>query len=325
MKAATKVLIPVLAIAVVLVLVLAAAFLGKTPPAAPPTREGSIPEGAVKMTPATDTLPPILHSSDWDAPVPLGSGVNTAGGEDSAFVLPDGNTLYFFFTPNVSIPAERQLLDGVTGIWVSSLQGGVWTNATRVVLQDPGKLALDGCEFVTPDGSEIWFCSAREGYSGMNLFTAHRSGGAWMGWQIVPQTLQDYQVGEMHITADGNRMFFHSPRAGGHGGLDIWTTDRVGGQWQTPVNLAAVNTADNEGWPFVAQNGTELWFTRTYLGSPGIFRSEFVAGNWTTPVLILSQFAGEPTLDDQGNLYFTHHFYRDSAMIEADIYVARHR
>ncbi len=297
----------------------------KTPPAAPATREGSIPPGAVKMTPATDTLPPILHSTEWTDPVPLRGGVNTAGGEDSAFVLPSGDTLYFFFTPNVSLPAERQLTDGVTGIWVSTLEGGIWTNATRVVLEDPGELALDGCAFVTPDESEIWFCSAREGYSGMNLFTAQRSGGAWAGWQIVPQTLRDYQVGEMHITADGNRMFFHSPRSGGLGGLDIWTTDRVGGVWQTPVNLAAVNTADNEGWPFVTGNGTELWFTRTYMGSPAIFRSECVGGNWTAPVLILSQFAAEPSLDSQGNLYFTHHFYRDNAMIEADIYVARHR
>ena len=325
MRTRTKVLIPALAVLVVFLFILAAAFLGKTPPSPSPTREGSIPAGAVKMTPATDTLPPILHSTEWDAPVPLGSGVNTAGGEDSAFVMPSGDKLYFFFTPNVSVPAERQLLDGVTGIWVSTLQGGVWTNATRVVLQDPGKLALDGCEFVTPDGSEIWFCSAREGYPGVNLFTARLSGGRWTDWQIVEQALRDYQVGEMHITADGSRMFFHSSRPGGLGGLDVWTTDRVGGVWQTPVNVAAVNTADNEGWPFVTENGTELWITRTYLGSPGLFRSELVGGDWTTPDLIVSQFAGEASLDLDGNLYFTHHFYRDNAMIEADIYVARHR
>ena len=40
--------------------------------------------------------------------------VNTSGREDSPFLLPDGQTLYFFFTPDVSIPAEKQLFDGVT-------------------------------------------------------------------------------------------------------------------------------------------------------------------------------------------------------------------
>ena len=46
-------------------------------------------------------------------------------------------------------------------------------------------------------------------------------------------------------------------------------------------------------------------------------------GEWQEPELIVSQFAGEPTLDSQGNLYFVHHFYRDGRMIEADIYVSR--
>ena len=38
--------------------------------------------------------------------------------------------------------------------------------------------------------------------------------------------------------------------------------------------------------------------------------------------LIVSQFAGEPTLDDAGNLYFVHHYFEHGQMIEADIYVA---
>jgi len=38
--------------------------------------------------------------------------------------------------------------------------------------------------------------------------------------------------------------------------------------------------------------------------------------------MIISQFAGEPTLDKEGNIYFTHHFFKDGVMLEADIYVA---
>jgi hypothetical protein len=38
--------------------------------------------------------------------------------------------------------------------------------------------------------------------------------------------------------------------------------------------------------------------------------------------LIISQFAGEPSLDNQGNIYFTHHFFKDGVMLEADYYVA---
>jgi hypothetical protein len=190
-----------------------------------------------------------------------------------------------------------------------------------VILQEPGKLALDGCEFVQDD--VMWFCSAREGYTDVNMFTAERVDGIWQNWRHVGATLGDiYQVGEMHLTADGQRLFFHSPREGGQGKLDIWVSQRLGEVWQPPENVTAVNTAEDDGWPFITQDGSELWFTRTYRGTPAIFRSRNVDGRWGAPELILSQFAGEPSLDEAGNIYFTHHFYRDGQMIEADIYVA---
>jgi len=92
--------------------------------------------------------------------------VNTAGGEDSAFIMPDGKTLYVFFTPNVSIPAEAQITDGVTGIYIFHKIDGNWTAAERVLLQDPGKLALDGCGFALDN--TIWFCTARQDFTGLH-------------------------------------------------------------------------------------------------------------------------------------------------------------
>ena len=115
---------------------------------------------------------------------------------------------------------------------------------------------------------------------------------------------------------------YHSSRAGGHGGNDLWYSQYRNGSWQEPVNIEGVNSEENEGYPFVTSDGGELWFTRSYLGTPGIFRSMKVNGTWQEPELILSQFAGEPTLDIEGDIYFVHHFYEDGAMIEADIYVA---
>jgi ribosomal protein L24E len=286
------------------------------------TREEAIPANAVKMTLETDVFPLILNSDEFEKPVPLGQTINTSGGEDSAFVTPDGNTLYFFFTPDVSIPAEQQLFDGVTGIWVSQKQSGEWCTAQRVVLENEDELALDGCVFV--QGDEMWFCSARAGnYRGVDMWTAQYREGRWSDWKNAGSKLNvDYEVGELHVTADGNEMYFHSSRAGGSGGYDIWVTRLVNGEWQEPENIEAVNTPDTEGWPFVTQDGKELWFTRFYMGSPAIFRSYKVGGEWGEPELIISQFAGEPSLDNQGNLYFTHHYFKGGKMIEADIYVA---
>ena len=288
------------------------------------SRESSIPTDVVKVVPENDALSPILHSDEWMKPVPLSAPINKAGAEDSAFVLPDGKTLYFFFTPDVRVPVEKQLLDGVTGIYVSNMLNGSWGKAERVVLQDPGKLAMDGAEFV--QGDTMWFASAREGYTGVNLFTAEFREGKWTDWRYVGDKLmKEYEVGEMHITADGSQLYFHSLRAGGKGQLDIWISRKVSGEWQPPVNVEAVNTPENEGWPFISQDESELWFTRTYQGTPALFRSKNINGDWSEPELIISQFAGEPSLDNERNIYFTHHFYRDGKMIEADIYVAYHK
>jgi rhamnogalacturonyl hydrolase YesR len=77
--------------------------------------------------------------------------------------------------------------------------------------------------------------------------------------------------------------------------------------------------------PFLTADGQELWFNRTYMGTPAVYRSKKVNGQWQTPELIVSQFAGEPTLDWEGNLYFVHHYYKDNQMMEADIYVCRRK
>ena len=283
------------------------------------SRTDAIPAGAVKFTPAMDEHPPVLHSDEYEEPVPLSGGVNTAGAEDSPFI-PDGSgELYFFFTPDVSVPVEKQLLDGATGIYLSKRAGDVWGPAERVVLQDAGKLSLDGCEFV--QGNTMWFCSAREGYTGLHWVTAERRDGTWQDWRIA-DFKESYEVGELHISADGSELYFHSGRAGGKGQNDIWVSRKINGEWQEPENIGVINTAENEMMPYLTPDGSELWFNRFYQGSPAIFRSTRAGGQWQEPELIISSFAGEPTLDADGNVYFVHHFYEDGKMIEADIYVA---
>jgi len=285
-----------------------------------PSREGKIPADAVKMTPEMDQYPPQLHSSEWNEPVPLEGPVNTAGAEDSPFMAADRDELYLFFTPDMDVPVEKQVLDNVTGIYVSRKTSAGWSEPERVMLQDEGKLALDGCEFV--QGNVIWFCSAREGYTGIHWVTAEYKDGRWANWKNS-DFKPEYEVGELHFSSEGNEVYFHSARNGGKGGLDIWMSEKFNGEWQQPENIAVVNSVDNEGWPYLTPAGNELWFTRFYLGSPAVFRSKKASdGGWSEPELIISQFAGEPTLDNAGNIYFTHHFYEGGKMMEADIYVA---
>jgi hypothetical protein len=99
---------------------------------------------------------------------------------------------------------------------------------------------------------------------------------------------------------------------------DIWFSDKTGAEWGTPVNLEVVNTEGNEGWPCLSPDEVELWFSKDY----GIWRSKRVNGEWTEPERMFFPLAGEPSVDEDGNVYFTHHFYNNDIMLEADIYVA---
>lgn len=282
-------------------------------------RHEKLPSDITKQIPESDFYPPILYSAEFENPIPLSSAINTSGAEDSPFILPDGKTIYFFFTPDVRIPVEQQLLDQVSGVWISTKISNEWSEAERVWLQDPGKLSLDGA--VAVRGNEMWFASAREGFTGVNMFTAEFVNNQWKNWKYVGDRLmKEIQIGEVHPYRDS--LYFHSDRAGGKGSYDIWLTVRNGDSWSDPINIETVNSADTDGWPFVSSDGKQLWFTRIYQGTPAIFRSVKNGGTWSEPELILSQFAGEPTLDETGNLYFVHHFYENGIMIEADIYVS---
>lgn len=286
-------------------------------------RANSISSSAKKITITEDLYPPISHSTRYQKIMPVPGKVNTAGAEDSAFITPRGDTLYFWFTPDPNIPANQQLFDGATGIYAAEKNGltGDWNEATRIILQDKGKLALDGCVFV--QNNKMLFCSTREGYEDMNIFSAEKKNGQWRNWNYVGDKLQkNYDLGELHLSADGNAIYYSSTRAGGMGGMDIWMTKKINGEWQEPINIKQVNSAENEMQPFLTQDGNELWFTRTFQGTPAIFRSVKKGDKWGNPELIISQFAAEPSLDNAGNLYFTHHFYKDSKMLEADIYMA---
>jgi len=283
-------------------------------------RESVIPIDQIKITPETDVYPLISYSDEYTDPVPMPYPINTRGAEDGGFMMPDGKTYYTWFTPSPSIPVEEQLFDQVTGIYVSYKTGDTWSTPERVMLQDTGKVALDGCTFVL--NNTMWFCSAREGYTGMPWFTAEYANGSWGNIQEVNFD-PEYEVGELFITPDGNEMYFGSARPGGKGDLDIWLSRKINGEWAEPENIWIVNTLENEGWPMITPNGDELWFTRIH-GWLELWRSKKVMGEWQEPEKMFAPFAGESSVDIDGNVYFTHHFYKDNKMLEADYYVAHH-
>ncbi len=312
---------------VALVLVCAAACAA--PPAAAPSlgRAQAIPAAAAKVRPAEDAWPPRV-APGWSAPEPMPGPINTAGAEDSPYPTHDGRTFLFFFTPDAALPAEKQLLDGVTGIWSAEALGASWSEPTRVWLAAPDEPALDGCPFVL--GETLYFCSARVGnLREIDLYVADLREGTWQGWQNAGKRLNlGLEAGEMHLSDSGTEIIFASRRAGGFGGVDLWRALKTADGWSDPENLGpGVNTAADENRPALSPDERELWFDApSLLGLPGpaVYRSlRTPQGTWGNAEEIVSSFAGEPAFSPDGQtLYFVHHFFTQdvSRMLEADIY-----
>jgi len=314
----------VVVFAVVLVFALLVGILATpqgTPPPGP-TRDEAIPENAVKMMPEDDLFIPVVHGSEWVQPVPMPGPVNTAGAEDSPFITPDGQRFFFFWTPDMNIPLQQQILDGVTGIWWCQMVGGEWTEPEKIALHDD--LSMEGAEVV--QGDLMWFASVRAGNIGeVDVYSTEFSNGVWGNVQNLGEQMNgEYDIGEFHLMPEGNVLYFDKKDASGN--TDIWKTVRSGDSWSMPELVSNINSALNESRPFLTADGGEMWFTREsglgYAG-PAVMRSIWNSSGWGDPQEIISNFAGEPTVDEEGNVYFVHHFYDGvSHLYEADIYVA---
>lgn len=284
-------------------------------------RENYIPADKVKLTPADDNFIPVMMSDEWNDPVPLEGTVNTAGAEDSPFITDDGR-FFFFFTPDAQIPAEQQLTDSVTGIWWCTVDNGIWSEPKRVILNDD--VALDGCSFV--QGDTLWFGSVRAGNLGeIDIYRAYYNGSKWTDVENAGSKLNvDYDIGELHITSDGSQMYYGKYI---NSQYDIYMLTRSGNDWINPVAVEnASSSSTDENLPFITDDGNELWFTgpsvHGYTG-PATFRCLMTDSGWGEPEEIIGNFAGEPCLDSEGNIYFVHHYFDlDIGILEADIYFA---
>ena len=295
-------------------------------PAPAPTREDAIPDDAVKMTPATDLFPPVLHSTIWSDPAPLLGPVNTAGVEDSPVISADGNTMYFFFTPDASVAPGLQASDGVSGVWWTRKLEGAWTEPERLLLYS-GE-ALDSPLYFLND--TLWFASARAGnYGDIDIYTVAYHNYTWGSPQNAGSLFNmTWDIGQLCLTSDGSNLIYdHLNDAGTN--YDLLEVQR--NFFFEPQGVGdEINTGANEWQPCLTPDDTEFWFTRDQSGfghtGPSLFRCMASDSGWAVPDEVLSNLSGDVTIDAQGNLYFTHIFLDDSLhIIESDIYVCYHR
>lgn len=126
----------------------------------------------------------------------------------------------------------------------------------------------------------------KNGNVNLKIFEAKYENGQWSSAQEWRYNDNNYSTGHPCLTKDGQTMYFVSTRPGGFGGSDIYVCYKSGNGWSEPVNLGGiVNTAGNEMFPFIGEDGF-LYFTsdgHAGLGGLDIFSAELKNEVWQAP------------------------------------------
>jgi hypothetical protein len=129
-------------------------------------------------------------------------------------------------------------------------------------------------------------CFDREGEKGSDICVSHLEGTEWTEPSIVREvSTKDYLEVEPLLSPDGKQLFIMSTRPGGKGGMDIWVSDLVDGNWTAPKNLdAPINSeyADHCLY-FAGEEWETAYWTSTRPGGFGgndIWTSERIDGVW---------------------------------------------
>jgi len=112
------------------------------------------------------------------------------------------------------------------------------------------------------------------------LYVCKKQGPSWAEPELLPFNIDTVPFRHPALSADGNTLYFDTKLPGGYGGTDIWYSvyDKKGKTWGQPINAGpSINTAGNEGFPFISEDDKNLYFSsNTHLGMGGldIFKAE---------------------------------------------------
>ncbi len=202
----------------------------------------------------------------------------------SPSISPDGHTLY--------LAADYATTPLVTQLFVTRHLDGQWTALESMAMPDePDPRALRYGPCVSYDEQTLYFTRAIfdvARFAQVRIWQSTWGGTEWS----APVDLGDVvnypdpwrATSDPSISADGTRLLFGSDRPGGFGGMDIWVSAKVGGDWTEPVNLGpGVNTPYHEQEPSLTSDGLGIVFASDRpggLGNHDIWISHWLDGEW---------------------------------------------
>jgi outer membrane protein OmpA-like peptidoglycan-associated protein len=162
----------------------------------------------------------------------------------------------------------------------------------------------------------------------MQIYESHQTDKGWSNPKQLVFDREERDFCHPTLSNDGQKMYFSSNRKGGFGGMDLYVSNKLpNGDWSAPNNLgSAINSANNEVFPFIHEDGT-LYFSSNKEGGMGgldVYYTRPKMETFDTPLSIGTPFNSQKDdfgfiLDKERKLgYFTSN--RAGGHGEDDIY-----
>ena len=147
----------------------------------------------------------------------------------------------------------------------------------------------EGAVSMSKDYNTIFFTRCerhKKDAIGCMVLTAERRNNEWGKAESILMFDDSVVVAHPSLSEDELKIYFVSDMKGGMGKKDIWVVKRTSpdDKWGVPENMgAAINTAGNEMFPFIHNDGT-LYFSSDYhlgMGGLDIFKATEENGSWS--------------------------------------------
>lgn len=229
-----------------------------------------------------------LHSQVVDStmkPVNLGPNINGAFDDLLPVISPDGKTL-FFCRGN----SPENIGGGKQDIWYSERQAdGTWGMAKNIGVPLNNRENNFLCA-ITPDGNTVLISDAYSSPSnGQRSIAISRRTSE--GWSVPrPVVIRDFysnnRFTEYTLANDAKTLILTADRSDSRGGKDLYVCFlQPDSSFSAPLNMGdSVNSMLTEGTPFIASDGTSLYFASDGHGGYGafdVFVSRRLDSTWT--------------------------------------------
>ena len=208
---------------------------------------------------------------------------------------PEINQYSLQYLPSITVDngslifTKRDFYSDDEDIVISYKRNGRWTKAQPISDRINTRMN-EGASTVSADGKlmVLTSCDRQDSFGSCDLYYSVKSASGWSKPKNLGKKVNSsYWESQPSLSADGRKLYFASSRTGGHGGRDIWVSEKLGQEWNVPVNMGnVVNSWKDDTTPFIHSDGETLYFSsnsRPGFGGFDIYRTKKLDSVWTKP------------------------------------------